>query len=589
MPRATPPNLILFVPDGLRALSVDPSSAPAFAALRDAGVNFTNPHSLFPTFTTANASAMATGHYFGDTGNFSNTLYTMFASPTAGGSVVPFLENDAVLGEVDEHFGGDYLNEQTILEAARLAGRSTAAIGKLGPALIFDHRDRTGAPTIVIDDSTGTPTGIPLSDAMKAALAAAGLPAQTPARGANGSAGSATTPGTLVPNKVQQDYFIDVATKVVLPMFARRGTPFVFVYWSRDPDGSQHNHGDSLNTLTPGINGPTSRAGIKNADDNLARIRHALDTLGLAATTNIVVSADHGFSTASKQSMSSVAAQASYADVPAGFVPPGFVAIDLAAALQRPLFDPDNKNAPVASGAHPARGNGLIGVDPARPEIVVAANGGSDLIYLPQPEKALAARIVQVMLAHDYVSGVFVDDDFGVLPGTLPLSALNLRGRSVTPRPAVLINFRSQATGCPEPVLCAALVADTLQQQGQGMHGSFSRADTMNFMAAIGPDFKTRFVDPAPASNADVGQTLAHLAGLDVPRKGSLVGRVLREALVGGDVPPFRRENLESKVPAAGLRTVLQFQTVGKTRYLDRKSTRLNSSHVSESRMPSSA
>ena len=36
------------------------------------------PHSLFPTFTMANASGMATGHYLGDTGDFSNTIYTGF-------------------------------------------------------------------------------------------------------------------------------------------------------------------------------------------------------------------------------------------------------------------------------------------------------------------------------------------------------------------------------------------------------------------------------------------------------------------------------------------------------------------------------
>jgi len=29
----------------------------------------------------------------------------------------------------------------------------------------------------------------------------------------------------------------------------------VLVFWSRDPDGTQHNQGDSLNQLVPGING----------------------------------------------------------------------------------------------------------------------------------------------------------------------------------------------------------------------------------------------------------------------------------------------------------------------------------------------
>src|SRR5690349_20368060 len=123
---ATPHNLILFVPDGLRALKVTPETAPAMAEVRDKGVNFKNSHSLFPTFTTANASAMATGHYLGDTGDFSNTIYTGYTSEPVG-TVVPFLENNAVLGDVDEHFKGDYLDESTVLKLAREKGFSTAA------------------------------------------------------------------------------------------------------------------------------------------------------------------------------------------------------------------------------------------------------------------------------------------------------------------------------------------------------------------------------------------------------------------------------------------------------------------------------
>src|SRR5262249_42611869 len=66
-----PHNIVLFVPDGSRALMVSPETAPTMSAVRSAGVDFKNPHSLFPTFTTPNASAMATGHYLGDTGDFS--------------------------------------------------------------------------------------------------------------------------------------------------------------------------------------------------------------------------------------------------------------------------------------------------------------------------------------------------------------------------------------------------------------------------------------------------------------------------------------------------------------------------------------
>jgi len=561
-----PRNVVLFVPDGLRALLVTPESAPTMASVRDQGVNFKNPHSLFPTFTMANSSGLSTGHFLGDTGVFSNTLFTGYPAP-AGTTVTPFIENDVVLGNIDAHFGGSFISEESVIAAARRQGLSTAAIGKLGPALLFDHTERSGAATIIFDDATGGEHGIPLSPEIKDALTAAGLPLKAPARGDNGKRGDAKTPGTLVANLDQQNYFSAVAAKVVLPLFKARNKPFVLVVWSRDPDGTQHFQGDSLNAVTPGINGPTSRAAVKNADDSLKTIRQALDDLGLAATTDIIIAADHGFATISKESATSPAAKASYADVHPGFLPPGFLAIDIATALDLPLFDPNDKNAQVGAGAHPKAGNGLLGRDADAPEIVVAANGGSYLVYLLNRDPAFAARVVESLLAQDYVSGVFVDDDLGPIPGTLPLSAINLKGAAKMPRPAIVVNFRSFSTGCEQPVLCTVEVADTVLQQGQGMHGSFSRAETMNFMAAIGPSFKRGYLDEAPVSNADVGQTLARLLGLKLPFQGSLRGRVIEEALLGGAEPAVTAETLRAQPAANGLATTLNFSQVGATRY----------------------
>jgi hypothetical protein len=563
-----PRNLILFIPDGLRGRIVTPQSAPAMAELRDKGVNFRNSHSLFPTFTMANGSAIASGHYLGDTGTFSNTIYTGYSSVPAGDTVVPFIENDAVLGDIDEHFNGDYLNEETILKMARAQGFSTAAIGKLGPTLLFDHTDR-GKNTIVIDDSTGGKNGVPLSEEVKDALTKANLPLATPPRGDNGKAGDAKTPGTTAANVAQQAYMADIASKVVLPMFKTRNKPFVLVFWSRDPDGSQHNTGDSLNTITPGINGPTSMAGIKNADDNLAQLRKALDELGLAANTNIIVSSDHGFSTISKESKTSPSAKISYEDSPKDFLPMGFLAIDLAKALNLPLFDPNDKNARIADNAHPKAGNGVLGQDPSKPDLVVATNGGSDLIYIPGKERKLAGRTVKALLEQDYVSGIFVDDELGRFPGTLPLSQLGLKGKAVTPTPSIVVNFRSWSSGCEEPTNCSVQIADTVLRQGQGMHGSFSRGDTLNFTAAIGPDFKSGYVDALPVSNADVGATAAKIMGLTQKPKGVLVGRVMTEAMPNGATPQAYSGTVKSKPAANGLRTVLNFQRVGTQRYFD--------------------
>src|SRR5579862_6818081 len=127
-PQAQRRNLIIFVADGLRRGSVNPEDTPAMWAIRTQGVDFPNSHSLFPTFTTANASAIATGHGLGDTGDFSNTIWTGFAKfdthnfDQPAGTPVPFLEDDQLLSDLDAHYGGNYLGTETLLALARQQG-----------------------------------------------------------------------------------------------------------------------------------------------------------------------------------------------------------------------------------------------------------------------------------------------------------------------------------------------------------------------------------------------------------------------------------------------------------------------------------
>ena len=381
---------------------ISEQTTPAMAALLKRGVTFSNTHAVFPTLTTVNAASIATGHMPGDTGDFGNAIYAGFPVPGAGGSPTPLLESDTVLGDIDAHFGGNYLNEESILRTAVAYGISTAAIGKLGPSLILDHTDRAAQQTVIIDDQTGQPGGIPIGSEMQTAFQEFGLANGAPSRGDNGQPGDAVHPGTLAANVDQQKWFTDVAALATLPSFKDRHKPFVMVFWSRDPDGTQHNQGDSLMRLIPGINGLTSLLAIRNADANLARLLASLNEQGLAATTDVILASDHGLSTISKESATSYAATRSYPAVPPGLLPPGFVAIDLAHRLRMSLFDPDAtgdaKNIAVPDGSFPARGNGLIGDSAAQPEVVVVANGGSDLIYVTSPDKLMAERIVQLIV-----------------------------------------------------------------------------------------------------------------------------------------------------------------------------------------------
>ncbi len=603
-------NVIILVADGLRQSSINPEDAPTLYSLRQAGVNFVNSHSLFPTFTTPNASAIATGHYLGDTGDFSNTIYTGYPVFAGGntGTPTPFIENDAVLTDIDEHFGGNYLNEETLLAYARQQGYDTAAVGKLGPTLIQDvtqgnlGEDGTVPvpDTIIIDDSTGKAGGIPLSSEITQRLADAGLSSTAPDRtnGAsstsqqsNGFSGNNTTPGTQAANTVQQQYFTDTITQAILPKFVDDRKPFALVYWSRDPDGTQHNQGDSLDSLTPGINGPTAKVAVRNADNNFKQILDFLNSNpDLAANTDIFVTADHGFSTISKQltdtqggTVSDFASSQIYPGVNPGYLPSGFVAIDIAHELNLPLYDADTATSDNQSyalvdptqGQRPRNGNGLIGgsgliQDKPDAKVVVAANGGSDLIYVLDKDTETVKQVVDFLSKQDYTSGLFVNDDFGSVAGALPISSINLKGSTVLPTPDIVLNFRTFATDTSNPFGSQVEIADTGLQQGQGMHGSFGRGDTYNNMIAFGPDFKQGYTDFAPVSNADVATTLANVLGFNIPRNGDLVGRVVNEALVDGpDSVSYSTGILKSDPTDNGVSTYLNYQNLNGTLYFD--------------------
>jgi predicted AlkP superfamily pyrophosphatase or phosphodiesterase len=617
-------NVIIFVADGLRAGSMNERDTPALWAIRTQGVQFTNSHSLFPTFTTANASAIATGHGLGDTGDFSNTIWVGYPIFDTGnfnlpaGTPTPFVENDQILSDLAAHYNGNYLSEATLLTTSARNGYNTVTIGKLGPTAIqqieaistVQQQFPTSQPRAIFDDATGTPSGVPLPAGMADELTKASLSTEAPTRSNgygptaawnNGNSGNLRQPGTRRPNAVQQQWFADIATRVVLPAFQKdSGKPFLMLFWCRDPDGTQHNQGDSLGTLYPGINGESSRLALQNADRNLRQILDWLDAnTALKAQTDILVTSDHGFATISRQEIdrsgkktASEAAKHIYVDAEGavdtakGTLPNGFLAIDLALGLKTNLFDPDRHGLDGTQTVYrevklgpdvferPSGGNGLLGEDVRKADgsdatAIVAANGGSDLIYVPDRKPDTVRKIVGLLTKFDYVGAIFVDDQYGPIPGALPLSAIGLVGSSPLPRPAIVVGFKVFYLD-PNDLQTAIQISDTSLQEGQGMHGGFGRDSTFNNMAAIGPDFKVKFSDRAPVSNADIAPTIAHILGFDLPAKGKLVGRVIVEALrESNDKVVFTSHRIAS-TSADGWETILHFQELGGEHFYDR-------------------
>jgi hypothetical protein len=620
-----PHNVIIFVADGLRRDSVNAQDTPALWRVRKAGIDFPNSHSVYPTFTTANASAIATGHGLGDTGDYSNTLYpgawlTRPDTPAAPGSIVPFLEADDILADMNLTFGGNYLGERPLLSVGREKGITVAAVGKLGPTAIQLNDlvgwDQSGVlqsnGAIVVDDSTGQENGIVLPDRISHAIHQAGLPTQAPtrtngfadrSRWNNGYTGDAASPGTLAANSVQEQWFADVTTKVLLPSFSESNKPFLLLFWSRDPDGTQHNEGDSLQQLSPGINGSSVQRAVRNADHCLAQLLEWLDAHpAIKDTTDVIVTSDHGFATISRREIaadntetSEPSALLDYEMVgnekpePKGTLPVGFLAVDLAIRGHMRLYDPTVRASSGPSvyaeltigggrSQHPSGGSALLGdavraIDGSDVRVIVAGNGGSDLLYVPSGDDEVVHNLVNILAQLDYVGGIFVDDRYcgGAIscPGALRLSDVGLVGSSRVPRPAIVVSFK-EFYRSPGNLLSGVQVADTVLQEGQGNHGGFGRDQTLNNMAAMGPDFR-RGIDQAPMGNIDIAPTVAHIMHYSLPSTGKLTGRVLDEALTGSHEAAAAPVQIQRSQPASnGLSTVIEYQEYGGVRYLDR-------------------
>ncbi len=598
-----PRNAIIFVADGLRHDSVNATDTPAFARVRSRGVYFSNSHAVFPTQTMPNAAAIATGHYPGDTGQFANQIfvnYPLFDRSQLGprGTITPEVEEGIVMADLNGHFGGNFLREASLVAFARSYGYNTAAVGKTGPAALQDVSDvmatrgkMRSSITIIIDSSTGQPGAVPMSEGASALLKSAGLPPVPPPR--DQPDGTNDVPGAKTANVDHQKWFADAVTRAILPAFAKSPEPFVLVFWSGDPDQTQHAQGDSRNRLVPGI---------RNADRNLQQILDWLDAHPeVRDSTNLFVTSDHGFSIVSRSDVdASGRATASYSatlryvdetgrqEVNPGDLPPGCLAIDLANHLNLPLYDTAVQTTDASGIAR------YVKVDPTiprpggnvrqRPSSGVAAIGGSGRvlrptdasvviaqtsIYVTNHDRDMVTRIVRFLAAQDYVGGLFVHNRFGQVPGALPMSDVGLVGTATMPRPSIVVNFKSFSRDAASPSLTGVSVWGT-RQHGQGDHGSLSRANTFINMAAMGPDFRRGFVDRAPVGNADIQPTLAHVMKMKFRPLGRMRGRVITEALAGGAPVRFASRVARSRPDAGtGLSTVLMYQVADNRIYLD--------------------
>jgi arylsulfatase A-like enzyme len=567
-------RVIVFVWDGLRPDSVTATDTPNLHALGQAGVRFDDNHSTYPTFTMMNAASFATGGFPGTTGFYGNTLYepgTAQGRPAgndSAGKAVDFgqpvfTEDYAILQDLEAYYEGQLFLVKTLFDAAHKAGLTTAAIGKSGPAFLQD--EHKGG--YIVDEKAVFP------QSLASELQSAGfpLPRTTPLAYASGAitlAGNNGDPTAGAPRKNLADnatgdptdtggspsnaanqYLLSVYRSFILP----RKKPDLSLIWLRSPDSTEHTYG-------PGT--ANYRDALRAQDALLGQLQATLADLGLASTTDIVVVSDHGHSSVSGPAslfpLRAVTAGAAGAKDPGGYSVSGDVRLaDLMTRAGFIAFDGNGCTFdPVLSGIKddgsqvyatrqddamgtacgasyrfkPSYTTGSFLVPAALPAraIVIAANGGSDYLYVPDHDADTVKRAVAFLQSREEVGAIFVSKRFAPIPpGTLAMESIlveSTAGRN----PDVIMSYAFD-----ENAVVAGMKGTELEsmQTNRGMHGSFSPVDVHNTLVAFGPHFRRGLVDSLPTGNVDVAPTVASILGVALPGAN---GRPLLESLAHG-------------------------------------------------------
>ncbi|HEU5318699.1 MAG TPA: alkaline phosphatase family protein [Chloroflexota bacterium] len=485
-PAPTPGRLAMVVVwDGLRPDFVTPDVTPTLHRLATGGVWCERSHCAYPSETRVNASAIATGSYPGRTGITANSIY------------VPGFDSadPAAIANTGDH-------------------RHLARIAEIDPPLL-------GIPTTA--DQV-------LADGGAAFVASSGSPGSAFLQAGDPTHGAAILNHALLrpdslrdavierfgsppPNSIPATALSDWVTRGLLELLlpervapaVRGGDPAIVHWWLTDPDHTAH---------AVGLGAPETIQSLRENDRRLAALMDTLAALELIDHTDVILTSDHGFSTAGPRRWSGSALAA--------------------------LGVPDL---------------------PADVEVVTTGQGGA--LSIGPSAARHAAAIVRHLQSLEWVGAIFTRDGGPAagLPGTLPLSAL-WNGRVGRRAPDVRFSFAW--SDAPNQFGVAGSV---LAGSGRGAsHGSASPHDMRNSLFAWGPRFRRALRSDTPVGAVDVAPTVRLLLGLP---QTECDGRVLEELLdVDAPAPHATTRTLDAALPDGSYRQSLTLARVGATDYV---------------------
>jgi hypothetical protein len=604
-------RVIVVVAPGLRADTVG-QNMPNLAALSKRGVTFSDHHSVFPSTTMPNAASLATGMYPGKHGVFGTTVYEpgldgVLASGElfTGGKPVP-LDDDGVLDALATKRGGRVYSAGSIIERAVGQGARTFAMGKAGAARL---QDPSGAGELVDEQRVwpldfaqallGTDAGLPRSAYLgfPPGTIPMGLYAPYTTRPVAPIDYTILIPGDqlelvsipsdpvvpVCPGADEVAYFSSMFLNQVLASKA----PDLSILWLPSPD-------DSNRLLGPGT--PGGVCGVQLVDYFLGDLDTQLKKLGLRDHTNLIVVSDHGVSSVAGDAaifpLRGLDREDMEMDLPVPHFPAkvgapdpkgyslsgevrlseilynaGWQAYDgpaIASSMMMGIagtaaFD----NAPrVYSQPDFASVMDPIPDAPPPGAVVVAKNGGSELVYLIGQDTKLMGDLVKVLQSRQEIGAIFVADRYGTLPGTLPLSAIGLAAdptdmASVASTPDLIVAYRWDDTASIAGVK-GTEYSSVLNRRGTS--GGSSPGDmSRGVLVAAGPSFKKNAMVSLPSSVVDIAPTIARIMGFDLD---GVDGRVLIEALAN----PRAGEEPAKAADAATVKTSAPVQNLKRYR-----------------------
>jgi arylsulfatase A-like enzyme len=578
-------RVIIFVWDGLRADDLTPEITPNYLALARSGVVFADHHAVYPTFTMMNSASIATGAYPGVHGFYGNVVY----APSARGrnakgadidfSAPAFIEDFGVVEAVRDAYQGKLTLVSTMLQAAQAKALTTAAIGKFGAAFIQDYT-RGG---MILDEDAAMPL------AFARELQQAGYP--LPRNSLNAYEAGALTlandngdPTAAIPIQRLKDgqtgnpldrtgalsrrgfaYLTDVFVNYILP----NKKPDLTIFWSKEPDATSHAYG-------PGTHNSTDATRMN--DEILGRVVEKLRQLGWDKSTDIIITQDHNHSTVSGDvahyPLRAIVDGAVGAHDPHGYSVSGFVrtaelltrdglkaydgagcrdipilsGITVDGTHPYPLKDDQHGNVCGRAQKYTSPSYGVPKPVPAG-AIVVAANAGSDYLFVPDGNIDTVKAAVVSLQGRLQFGAIFVSDKYGEIAGTLPMSIINAENSSGGRAPDIIVSFsydENVAVAGKHGISYASSV------NRRGDHGSFSPTDTHISLMTSGPDFKSGFHDTLPTANVDIAPTVMRILQFSMP---AVEGRVLEEALQGG--PPVTEYAVVNRTHQSSTKTGL--------------------------------